>query len=519
MKALKIFVGIIVCLLALLIGVTWMKAYAKKPEVLIARLRGATAEEKEEVITQIHLVRGDFTTPALAEFAKLDNPAAFRAELVRILYQINHTTADSRIEEILQESLQDKQPEVRSASISCLALYGSDQARLAAIDCLEDPDVEVRRQAYLIFNADGRRAEGHLWTLMTEEQKSKLISYALVDRKDNPSEEIRFLADSIIGREVAILCDQSTEALQTSDIIKTRELLDLAITLDPESFRAKNSYVRHYLAIGDKETALSLADKYNLLLRIPLLTAAPQIDGDPTDEVWLEGCQATTPYLMTSLWTTLPATSKTMISIGHLNGTIYISVIAYEDDLSKLVVKNTTRDSEVYNDDCVEFSFDPALEERRDFRFSINPAGALYDRYGFDRRSNFTCEYAAKVFPESGYWACEFAVKAKDLNNNVITNESIWGMNVMRTQIAASQKSAITPTFGTMWFVVSPLAIFENAPALSELPPDEQSESLSSEPDSSATPQPGANRPRRPSSDNLMVPPRGGGGAGGGRRP
>ena len=116
-------------------------------------------------------------------------------------------------------------------------------------------------------------------------------------------------------------------------------------------------------------------------------------------------------------------------------------------------------DSHVYMDDCVEFSFDPDNTERTDYRFSINAAGALFDRYGWDRRKNFKCEYKSKVFPDRGYWACEFAIAAKDLDERVITNESIWGMNVMRTRISVSEKSAIQPTFGTRNVSAFPLAI------------------------------------------------------------
>jgi hypothetical protein len=151
--------------------------------------------------------------------------------------------------------------------------------------------------------------------------------------------------------------------------------------------------------------------------------------------------------------------------VGHHGGKVYIAILAYEDDLDRIVVKHTERDSAVWRDDCVELFFDPVNAEKYAYQFVVNAGGALFDSYKRRKHHNIENEHAAAVFRDRGYWACEFSVAASALGGE-ITAESIWGMNIMRTRIgAASSQQAWWPTFGSsLNYHLHPLAVFDRAP-------------------------------------------------------
>ncbi len=149
--------------------------------------------------------------------------------------------------------------------------------------------------------------------------------------------------------------------------------------------------------------------------------------------------------------------------VGHTGGKIYIAILAYEDDLDKLVVKRKARDSDCWRDDCVELFFDPTNNEKNVYQFVINPAAALFDSYESRREFNVECEHGARVFRDRGYWGCEFAVAASAMEGGAITRESVWGTNIMRTRIGAgAEQQAWWPTFGgSLNFHLHAVAVFE----------------------------------------------------------
>jgi hypothetical protein len=187
------------------------------------------------------------------------------------------------------------------------------------------------------------------------------------------------------------------------------------------------------------------------------------IDGDPADSAWQEAFRSDRFYHATSRWVERRAEGRSELRIGHRDGRIYIAVLGYEDDLGRLVVKHKSRDSDTWRDDCVEVFFDPANTEKDVYQFVINAYGACLDSYKLDKSQDFECEYAARVFRDRGYWACEFAVAASELGGATITRDSVWGMNIMRTRIGpASEQGAWWPSFGSsLKYNLHPIAVFE----------------------------------------------------------
>jgi len=471
MKRLLVLAFTILCVvLAFALGIG-LRLHARQPRVLLEKLRTADGDQREALVMALALARGDAVPPMIEACQEPTGGTAYRTILLDLLFKKYHRVPDERIERVLFQALKDPDPVIRTHAVNGFAVFGDWAQKARMVDLVGDPHADVRLQVYAILTATRRQdPPDGVWAHLDEQQRQDLVELARGQVEKEADPDLRDLARSVLGREIAIRCGKAIEAFQTADIVKADELLDSALDLDPGNERAKICRIRHYLDLGEKEKALAFAKESGALLSIPRLREAPAIDGDPEETAWEDALRSNNSYRNTVHWIAKPAQGKTKTCIGHRDGTLYIAVLGYEDDLDKLVVKHTARDSKVWQDDCVEIMLDPGNTAKRFFKFAINAAGALDDGCRGDvpreqRKRNFECRYAAGIFRDRGYWACEFAVPAAELDNSTIGARSIWGMNVVRTRIGpASECCALWPTFGSNLRVeLFPIAVFENA--------------------------------------------------------
>ena len=458
----------VLALVALFVAGVHMALYAKGPERLIRKLRRARGEDnRAPLVMKLGLMRGD-TVPLLLEaFRDADAPRDFRRVLLDLLLKKYHRTSDSRIRQVLLEAAKDDDPQLRIHVVQGLAVFGSDEDHLELLDLMADASPDVRWQVYALLTA-GNSFDHGVWRHMDEAVQAEVTALARTRVHKEQDPELKAMARSVVGRRIGAMAYKAVERLQTADVLGAEALLNEALELDPESHLARIRLVRHYLATEDRDKALATAEKFGALIRIPRLATAPDVDGDPEENAWTNAYVSDTSYMNSSRWIARPAEGKTRTCLGHHDGVLYVAVYGYEDDLDKLLVRHTARDSPVWRDDCVEIMLDPSLTEKRFYKFAINAAGALDDGYRGARRGtkqDFVCRHAAGVFRDRGYWACEFAVAAKDLDGNSIAPESLWGINVVRTRIGpASECCSIWPTYGNNLRVeLFPIAVFDNA--------------------------------------------------------
>ncbi len=460
-----LMVAIVVILVAAVITVLLIQnARSRSPEVLLKKL-AAGQGNKEELIMRLNVARGDVVGPMIEAVQNEKASPQFRAEVLELLFKKNFNSSEPRIEEVLIQAASNPDVIIRRKAAEGMAVYAESSLQLELIDHICDPDPEVRRQVYLVLGADIRGSSprtGGIWSSISEQHRGTVVERCLeqMDKEDNP--EMRQLVRAVIGKEIEIRGEEATQALQTSDIQRAEEILRGALELDPQNRQAQIRLVRFYLETGSRQAALEIAKKYDELIEIPQLSEVPIIDGDPSDHVWAEGYSTDKFYHTTSRWVGKLTEGKSKAIIGHRDGSIYIAVIGYEKDLTKLVTNQKGRDSQVYLDDCVELIFDPDITGGRSYQFVINSAGVLFDNVNGNASKNFKCQYGAKVFRDRGYWACEFAINGKDLDNHPIAPGKLWSLNVFRVRIGpASEHGVIKPLYGRAHRMnLYPLAVF-----------------------------------------------------------
>lgn len=440
------------CILAAMAAGGWLvySLYSRTPQALLRRLASGRGD-REQAIMQLNVARGDVISPMIQTVLDRSAAPAFRCDVLELLFKRNSRAAEERIEQAIIKAMKEPEVLLRRKAVAGLVMYGEPKFQVSMIDCLTDPDAQVRRQAYTAFcGPAGWRDPGEgIWELLSAAQHEHLVKTAQQAVAKEGSPEMKLLAKAVLGREIEILGVDATQAVQTSDVPKAQKLLERALALDEENCQAQIRLARFHYRHGQAQDGIDLARKHKCLIEVPALSAEPEIDGDPQDKVWSEACAITRFFKTDARWTPLPAAGKSKAMLGHRNGVLYIAVIGYEDDLDKLVVKNTERDSDVWADDCVELMFDPAMGEKDIYQFAINPAGALFDMANFNSKRNFKCQYKAAVFKDRGYWACEFAIEGKELGNATIAPGTFWSLDIFRSRVGmGSEQQAVWPTFG-----------------------------------------------------------------------
>lgn len=473
MKRFAILFAVIVALVAVFAAAIHLKTLAGRPDVLLKRLKAGSGDA-EDIKMRLNLAHEDPVPAMIEAYSDAEASADFRADVLKLLFSKYARSRDERILPILQAAVKSPDVVIRRTAVDGFDLYGETRDRLSLLGCVNDSDPAIRRKTYTVLTSGVGRSD--LWDEMTAEQRSALIKTCRDRMATEADPETRFLARSVIGREIEFLCQRAREAVDRGDIGKGEKFLQDALALDPTSQNAKISLVRYYLAADMKKKALELGDRYGAILHVPKLAAAPVVDGDPTDKAWDKAFRYVDKpfYHGTSRWVAKTVDGKTDMYIGHLDGTVYVAVIGYEKDLGKLIIRHTGRDTECWKDDCVELFFDPANTGTYGYQFVINPVGALFDYCikDRDRTRNWPCRAAAKIFNGRHYWACEFAIAGMDLENHPLAADSLWGINIARTRIGPAAEQCIWwPTYGySLRFNLYPLAVFDGLDKPSSAP-------------------------------------------------
>jgi hypothetical protein len=181
---------------------------------------------------------------------------------------------------------------------------------------------------------------------------------------------------------------------------------------------------------------------------------APVIDGKVNEAVW----QTVQPYATFTQQDPIegnPASEKTEVRVMIGKGNLYISVIAFDSDPSKIIVSQARRDASLSETDSIVLALDTFNDNQNAFVFGTNPLGIEYDgqvaregqssgvsvggggaggtqRGGISAfNPNWDGDWTVKSQITDRGWETEMSIPLKTLRYQTGTDQT-WGFNLMR---------------------------------------------------------------------------------------
>lgn len=178
------------------------------------------------------------------------------------------------------------------------------------------------------------------------------------------------------------------------------------------------------------------------------IASAPIIDGKGEDAVW-NSIPWREGFVMLGETTRKP-TAQTRFKAAHDGDCIYFLVQADEPQMNTLHATRTQRDSDIWNDDCIEILLDPNRSQDRFYHFAVSATGAIFDEErlqgGLVTSSAWNCRdvQAAAVKSEKS-WQVEIGIPLVSLG--LERTDGKLAFNVARERYAGRERGAEVSSF------------------------------------------------------------------------
>ena len=194
----------------------------------------------------------------------------------------------------------------------------------------------------------------------------------------------------------------------------------------------------------------------------------PVIDGRVDDAVWQEVKPHTT-FTQQDPIEGDPASERTEVRILVGRGTVYVGIICYDSDPSKIIVSQSRRDAALNETDAIILVFDTFNDSQNAFVFGTNPLGIEYDGQvsgegqtggsnigggggtGGSQRGgisafnpNWDGDWSVRSSITERGWEAELAIPLKTLRYSTGDNRT-WGFNVMRNIRRKNEQVYLAP--------------------------------------------------------------------------
>lgn len=174
------------------------------------------------------------------------------------------------------------------------------------------------------------------------------------------------------------------------------------------------------------------------------LSIAPNLDGKVVGDLAWEGMVPATGFTQVQPDVGQPATEKTEVFIGYTDTALYIGVIAYDDDPSRIIVSDSRRDSTLDDGDSFRVIIDGLLDRQNGYLFGTNPAGVEYDAQVVKEGSsgqfgsggggfnlNWDGSWRVEATLTEFGWSAEMEIPFTTLRYGR-DKEQVWGINFQR---------------------------------------------------------------------------------------
>jgi hypothetical protein len=160
----------------------------------------------------------------------------------------------------------------------------------------------------------------------------------------------------------------------------------------------------------------------------------PRIDGRLDDEIWI-AAQAIEDMVQNDPDNMQAPTERTLVKVAYDDRSVYVGVINYMKDPSKITTALGRRDT-FPRADSIKITFDPRHDHLTAYTFDANPSGVQGDMTWFDdSRSSTDYEAVWDVrtqITDEG-WTAEFRIPFSQLRFSITPGEPVvWGFNIRR---------------------------------------------------------------------------------------
>ena len=178
-------------------------------------------------------------------------------------------------------------------------------------------------------------------------------------------------------------------------------------------------------------------------LRTARLETEPVIDGNVMDDPAWDGLQAATGFRQIQPQEGAPASQRTEVFVGFTDDSLYVGVIAYDEDPSAIIVSDSRRDASLDDSDSFQMIIDGFMDRQNGLVFGTNPAGIQYDGQvvkessggfspggsGFNLNFDVPWEVEARIGDHG--WSAEFEIPFRSLRYGGGDVQN-WGINFQR---------------------------------------------------------------------------------------
>ncbi|MEL6538113.1 MAG: DUF5916 domain-containing protein, partial [Bacteroidota bacterium] len=163
-------------------------------------------------------------------------------------------------------------------------------------------------------------------------------------------------------------------------------------------------------------------------------TAAPDIDGELTDEAWqTEAVRWSTEFVQRLPDEGAQPSSPTHFKVLYDDQFLYVGIRCVEDSRAAVNQRMSRRDG--YNGDWVEVILDSYHDKRTAFSFSVSAAGVKSDKYitlnGTEEDIAWNPIWYAQSQVSDQGWTAEMKIPLSQLRFSP-ANEQVWGLQVQR---------------------------------------------------------------------------------------
>jgi hypothetical protein len=160
----------------------------------------------------------------------------------------------------------------------------------------------------------------------------------------------------------------------------------------------------------------------------------PRIDGDLDDEIW-QAAQTIEDMVQNDPDNMQAPTERTAIKVAYDDRTVYVAVMNYMRDRTKITTALGRRDTNP-RADSIKITFDPRHDHLTAYTFDSNPLGVQTDMMWYDD-TRMSLDYDAvwdvrtKIHDDG--WSAEFRIPFSQLRFSITPGEPVvWGFNIRR---------------------------------------------------------------------------------------